>query len=140
MSFQGETAEQRFRAAFERLKESRPTTLPPGTPVSQNNVAREAGADPSALRLSRYPTLIRDIKTWVTLQETQDAQRALRRVESRKAKEDATTQIERLVKQRDAIQSQLISVQEQVLELLGENARLQARLEEFLPPPTPLRR
>ena len=50
-------AELDFSAAFERLKYGNTLILPPGSPVSQNNVAREAGRDPSALRKSRYPRL-----------------------------------------------------------------------------------
>lgn len=58
-------AEQSFRAAFIRLKTDAPLILPKGTPVSQNNVAREAGSDPSALRKSRYPSLIQEIQDWI---------------------------------------------------------------------------
>lgn len=49
------TAEQRFRLAFERLKANKPNVLNPGSVVSQNNVAREAKCDPSALRKSESP-------------------------------------------------------------------------------------
>lgn len=140
MSYQAETAEQRFRAAFERLKEGKPITLPKGTPVSQNNVAKEAGADPSALRKSRYPALIREIQAWVELDNARDKKQKQRQEKARAAREDDAAQIGRLTRQRDAVQSQLISVQHQVLELLGENARLQARVDELLPPPTTLRR
>lgn len=43
-------AETAFRAAFLRLKLGKPQVMPKGTPVTQNNVAREAGRDPSALK------------------------------------------------------------------------------------------
>ena len=43
----------------------KPTTLPRNTPVTQNNVAKEAGRDPSALRKLRYPRLIREIQKWI---------------------------------------------------------------------------
>lgn len=55
-------AELDFSASFERLKYGNTLILPPGSPVSQNNVAREAGRDPSALRKSRYPKLVADIQ------------------------------------------------------------------------------
>lgn len=58
-------AEKLFWDAFERLKSNKPVRLPRGTPVSQNNVAKEAGRDPSALRKSRYPKLIRAIQKWI---------------------------------------------------------------------------
>lgn len=66
MQYEKETAEERFRAAFERLKENNPTELKRGTPVSQNNVAKEAGKDPSALRKNRHGKLIADIQAWVS--------------------------------------------------------------------------
>jgi len=43
-------AETALREALERLKKNRPQTLRKGSTVSQNNVAKEAGCDPSALR------------------------------------------------------------------------------------------
>ena len=42
-------AELQFYEAFIRLKNNKPNILPKGTKVSQNNVAKEAGVDPSAL-------------------------------------------------------------------------------------------
>ena len=51
-------AELKFREAFERLKVGKPDILPKGTPLSQNNVAKEAGVDPSALRRARCSGLI----------------------------------------------------------------------------------
>ena len=61
------SAEQRFRQAFERLKANKPKVLEVGTPVSQNNVAKEAGCDPSALRKSRFPALVREIQAYLEL-------------------------------------------------------------------------
>lgn len=54
-----------FREAFERLKSNKPINLPAGTPVTQNNVAREAGRDPSALRSERYPELLQQIQSYI---------------------------------------------------------------------------
>ena len=59
------SATDRYRDAFERLKLNRPHLLPKGTPVTQNNVAKEAGSDPSALKKSRFPSLIAEIKAYV---------------------------------------------------------------------------
>ena len=59
------TAQANFREAFERLKASAPKILPPGTPVSQNNVAKEAGCDPTALKKQRYPDLVAEIQAYV---------------------------------------------------------------------------
>jgi len=58
-------AEKEFRDAFDRLKRGRPERSPSRTIVSQNSVAKEVGRDPSALRKSRYPDLVRDIQAWV---------------------------------------------------------------------------
>src|SRR5690554_2541860 len=58
-------AELKFREAFERLKAGKPDILPKGTPLSQNNVAKEAGVDPSALRRARFPELVADIQSWI---------------------------------------------------------------------------
>lgn len=57
-------AERRFREAFERLKAGEPLRLGRDTEVTQNNVAKEAGTDPSALRRSRYPALVTDIQAY----------------------------------------------------------------------------
>lgn len=62
-------AEERFREAFERLKSGKPEKLPKGAEVSQNNVAKEAGRDPSALKRDRYPFLIQEIQAYVQMQE-----------------------------------------------------------------------
>jgi hypothetical protein len=63
------SAEINFREAFERLKKNTPIRLPKGTPVTQNNVAREAGRDPSGLRKSRYPFLVQDIQEYLQAME-----------------------------------------------------------------------
>ena len=140
MSHVTETAEARFRAAFERLKDNVPIILPKGTPVSQNNVAKEAGTDPTALRKSRYPSLIRDIQTWVekaTLEQTKAKKRQARQNQN---KESLTERVETLERERDQAQSEALSLHRLVLELLVEKTKLQSRLDELLPPPTPLRR
>lgn len=65
------TAEQSFRESFERLKKNKPDILPKGAFVTQNNVAREAGRDPSALKKDRYPLLILEIQAYTSTQEEQ---------------------------------------------------------------------
>jgi hypothetical protein len=62
-------AENLFRAAYERLKANEPINLPKGTPVSQNNVAKEAGRDSTALKKDRYPELVREIQDYFKQQE-----------------------------------------------------------------------
>jgi DNA repair exonuclease SbcCD ATPase subunit len=135
-----ETAEERFRAAFERLKINAPIVLPNGTPVSQNNVAKEANTDPTALRKSRYPTLIRDIQSWVGKAALEQTKAKMRQVRQNKNKESMIERIETLTRQRDQAQSEALSLHRLVLELSVEKAKLQSQLEKLLPPPTPLTR
>jgi hypothetical protein len=61
----GQSAEDQFREAFVRLRNGQPRVLPLGTAVTQSNVSREAGCDPSALRKTRYPELISEIQKYV---------------------------------------------------------------------------
>mgnify|MGYP003629439734 FL=1 len=60
------SAEQEFRDAFDRLKKGKTIRLPLGAAVTQNNVAREAGRDPSALKKDRYPLLILEVQAYIT--------------------------------------------------------------------------
>ena len=62
------TAETLFREAFKRLKLNRPRVLKKGSLITQNNVAREAGRDPSALKKDRYPILVLEIQEYVRSQ------------------------------------------------------------------------
>lgn len=59
------SAEERFRQAFYRLCADKPLRLPKGSAVSQNNVAKEAGTGPSALKKKRYPSLCSQIQAKV---------------------------------------------------------------------------
>jgi hypothetical protein len=135
-----ETAEQRFRLAFERLKAGKPEVLPLGTAVSQNNVAKEAGTDPTALRKCRYPSLIREIQAWVEINGQDKALQMKRQGQRNRAREELTAKIQRLKNQHDHAQSELISAKRRTLELLQENVRLQSKLDELLPPIMPLRK
>jgi len=56
-----ESAEGRFRDALARLVSGTTIRIAIGSEITQNNVAREAGVHPSALRSSRYPLLIPEI-------------------------------------------------------------------------------
>lgn len=136
----GQTAEQRLRSAFERLKASKPIRVEQGTVISQNNVAREAGVDPSALRKSRYPGLIREIQAYVeiTAQREESArEKGRQRARERISLED---RMKELIKQRDVAQAQLLSAHRIIIELTDENARITKRLEMLEPPPVRLQR
>lgn len=139
MSSKLETAEQRYRAALERLKAGTPKLLPHGTSVSQNNVAKEAGTDPTALKKARYPALIREIKALVEINNAETTAKKERQTRQRRARDDAKAANIKLQAQRDHAQSQLVCAHRRLLELLQENATLQSQLNQLIPPPTPLR-
>lgn len=122
-------AEQAFREAFERLKQGKPTNLSQGAQVSQNNVAREAGSDPSALRKSRYPELINEIQRWLTnnLCETAPSSRQ-KTLAQRKKNRSLKEVIKELKSQRDYAASLLVEADAKILELTMENSRLLAML------------
>lgn len=71
-STENKTAENLFRESFERLKKNKPIILTKGSSVSQNNVAREAGRDPSALKKDRYPLLVLEIQEYISAIELQN--------------------------------------------------------------------
>lgn len=130
-SFNTMTAEQRFREAFDRLKSGVPVVLPKGSSISQNNVAREAGCDPSALKKSRYPLLIDEIQkhsreTHSTLPDSQ------RKIDSRRRKQNRSTKADlALMKaERDVALSLLAEADNKIFDLTMENQRLRAQLPQ----------
>ena len=127
------SAEQRYRDAFKRLQANDPKVLSPGTPVSQNNVAREAGCDPSALRVTRYPKLIREIQAYLELHnEAEPSQRqvALKQKQKRRSEKERLADA---IRQRDAVQSLLASANQRVVELTERVQSLQKNLDDLLP-------
>lgn len=96
-------AETLFREAFERLKTNTPINLPKGTKVSQNNVAKEAGKHPTALKKDRFPLLVLEIQDYLTQQESD-----LELIEKKKALRKKRTLEQRLKdssQQRDKLAS-----------------------------------
>jgi hypothetical protein len=134
------TAGQRFLQAFERLKADEPKVLPKGTPVSQNNVAKEADCDPSALRKSRYPSLIREIQAYVELHQDERPSKRQTLLKQRKARQEQQGHLEEVILQRDIAQSQLASANRRIVELAEELKLVRMRLDEVRPPATPLLR
>lgn len=123
-------AELKFREAFERLKVGKPEILPKGTPLSQNNVAKEAGVDPSALRRARFPELVADIQAWIDCHKDEAAQKSPRQMmlAQRSRNRDLLEKVKVLEEQRDKALGQLLDAQSRILELTLENQRLQAQL------------
>ncbi len=103
-----------FRDALKRLQDGEPINLPPGSPVTAANVAKEAGKSPSALRPDRYPELIQEIKSRKELErrvkkyETSGKRGRRRRLEVR---------LDDCEKQRDRLQSICHAQQELIDEL-----------------------
>lgn len=127
------TAEQRFRQAFERLKADEPKVLRSGSLVSQNNVAKEAGCDPSALRKTRFPSLIREIQAYVEIRQQAQPSKRQQQIKQRKSKAESKNRLKEVAAQRDNAQSQLASAHRRIVELSEELKLLRARLDELRP-------
>ena len=123
-------AEIRFLEAFERLKSNNPEILPKGTPVTQNNVAKEASVNPSALRSSRYPELAQQIQNWIEDNKENSVQKSSRQMmlAQRSKNRELREQITSLQEQRDKALSMLVETQREIVSLTLENERLKARL------------
>lgn len=122
-------AESAFREAFDRLKRDKPDRLPKGTPVSQNNVAKEAGCDPSALRKARYPSLIAEIQRWIA-EHAPDSSPSPRQaiLAQRSRNRSLREKIEALKAERDHALSLLVEADAKILDLTMENICLQSHL------------
>ena len=121
-------AETEFRAAFSRLKKGTPIRLEKSAPVSQNNVAKEAGCVPSALRKSRFPSLIAEIKHWIAEHAPikNDSSRK-NNLASRAEKRSLREKIKDLESQRDSALSKLLEANRLILELISENEDLKSK-------------
>ena len=122
-------AEKAFRDAFERLKCGVPERLSKSTTVSQNNVAKEAGCDPSALRKSRYPSLISEIQRWIE-DHAPDVPPSPRQkfLAQRSRNRSLRETIDAQKAQRDHALSLLVEADAKILDLTVENDRLRALL------------
>lgn len=125
------SAIDQYREAFERLKLDNPEILPKGTPVTQNNVAKEAGSDPSALKKSRFPTLIAEIKVYVEQQAEMKPSSAnkINRLARQKSR-DLRDRLRQVALQRDKLASLLSEADAKILELYDRIAELERQLPE----------
>lgn len=120
-------AESAFREAFEKLKNGKTNILPKGSRVTQNNVAREAGLDPSALKKARFPTLIEEIQDWILHHGSQQPRSASKSIYTqRNRNRTLREQIEALKSQRDNALALLVDADARILALTMDNKRLQA--------------
>jgi hypothetical protein len=123
------SAETVYRAAFERLKQDQPQRLPKGTAVSQNNVAKEAGCDPSALKKSRFPSLIADIQRHVTQHAGEGLLSPRQTLQAqRKRNRNLRDRLEEITQQRDELGSLLNEANTKILELTDRVAELETRV------------
>lgn len=133
-TFKPKTAEANFREAFERLKAGAPNILPTSSLVSQNNVAKEAGCDPSALRKARFPGLVEEIQSYLATngqeRPTSERQQLLK---ARQASRSKSETIANLRAQRDDAVSRLVESDELIVNLTNRVRDLEARLEDLQP-------
>lgn len=125
-------AELKFREAFERLKAGKPNLLPKGTPLSQNNVAKEAGVAPSALRRARFPELVDEIQIWIEAHKDETLPKSPRQMmlAQRSRNRGLQGQLKSLEQQRDYALGQLLDAQSYILDLTLENQRLRSQLPD----------
>jgi hypothetical protein len=120
-------AEKAFRDAFDRLKLCQPNILRKGTRVSQNNVAKEAGCDASALKKARFPELVAEIQSWIDEHGGTPAPSLRQNVlAQRNRNRDLRERIGALETQRDKALGLLAEADARILELTIENRRLAA--------------
>lgn len=125
------TAETNFREAFERLKAGASKVLQPGTPMSQNNVAKEAGCDPSALRKARFPGLVADIQAYVANQNGERPPSERQRLIKQRQRSRTSAQVNMDLKaQRDNLASLLLEANSQVGILTLKVRDLETRLAD----------
>ena len=129
-------AEKQFRDAFDRRTRAKPNRLPKRSKLSQNNVAREAGFDPSALRRTRFPSVVDDIQQWIAANGTaSSASLPTQGVPARRARNrDLRRQIADLKVQRDDALGKLVDAEARVVYLTLENERLSSQLPSNLVP------
>lgn len=124
------SAEEEFRAAFERLRSGTPRLLKRGTEISQSNVAREAGKDPSALRKSRYRHLIAEIQAWVAVHEEQRLPRASQAAQRNRRRNRSLREAAAMWKQeRDYALSMLVEADTVIMQLRQEIDGLKRKLD-----------
>jgi chromosome segregation ATPase len=129
------SAEERFRKAFERLKSGDPKVLKSGSSISQNNVAKEAGCDPSALKKARFPALIREIQAYIELHPDNQVAANQKTQKKRAANRSIKERLNDTIRQRDQAHSMLASANMRIVELSEEVKSLQQKLDEVFPPP-----
>jgi hypothetical protein len=107
----------RLKAAFERLKSGQPVVLPPGTIVSQNNVAREAGVPPAHFKKSRFGPLIAEVQAYVAQRDGPLLRERARHSSLERELAEAVSRIWELESERDHLRSLLLSAEMKLAEI-----------------------
>lgn len=123
-----ETAESSYRNAFDRLKSGDTLVLPRGAPVSQNNVAKEAGSDPSALRKSRFPTLVAQIQNYISENQPVTSNKSQKALAHRKRNRNIQERLEDALRERDQLSTMLNLANTKILELNERLTELEAKI------------
>ena len=129
------TAEENFRSAFERLKAGAPKVLAFGTPISQNNVAKEAGhEDPADFKKARFPDLVEEIQEYLRVNApVRPPSERQRLIKQRQKSRTASETIADLKQQRDAAASLLVEANAHIGILTRKVQDLNVRLEDQQP-------
>lgn len=120
-------AEKAFREAFYRLKRGKPKNVKMGSPVTQNNVAREAGRDPSALKKARFPLLVEQIQAYVDSQGSSSPATSTHLAAARRNNRKLAAEKQELKVQRDDMISKILSLQIELLSLYKEVETLRGK-------------
>lgn len=128
------SAECRFRAALARIIDGSALNVERNAQITQNNVAREAGVDPSALRASRYPALVKEIRDLACIARANVGRMGhkphLPRSEERR---DEKQRYQDMKRQRDHAAALLASADSEVLRLMLRVRDLERHIEETSP-------
>lgn len=124
-STNNDSAEKRFRAAFDRLKKGKPEVIPEGSEVTQNNVSREAGCNPTALKKNRFPMIVEEIQAYKAAKDEGKQHKARsKRANARSLKQrllDTQVQRDQLCSQVASLQNELETQQEEIARLKSHN-------------------
>jgi hypothetical protein len=103
--------------------------LPKGAPVTQNNVARESGREPSALKKKRYPELVLEIQRWVDEHALETPPSKNAAVDSARRRNRVLVEGKQIMQvQFDAMAAELLAARSMVLESRQTIERLEAQL------------
>lgn len=108
-------AETLFREAFERLKANNPINVEIGTKVSQNNIAKEAGKHPTALKKDRFPILVLEIQDYLKQQDIDS--NVINKKKRLRKKRSIEERLSDSIKERDKLAS-ICEAQNNVIEQL----------------------